>query len=486
MNQPRVFEERLAKMLQEYSGHAARRPSSEVLSRTVNDGVAVLRRPRWQTRFAGRPRLFVFAALLLSLSVGAAIVGGGLLDRRTAVLPPVGPTQYPGIVVSPDPNTTPMPTPPPDANHTPAPRGTAQPAVFTPSCKGMFKNSGPERLPAPSNHVGQPTAGSLVVLLWVPGDETSLKYLALVDPQSGQPSPELFFGQLAYLRVLPTDGQNLLDWSPDGRYFTLHYSGATDRHGQYAPCDDAFLVSADGADAWHMLGADSDEEFVAWGIDGATWITSSRADGGASAYIRSLASGDRIDLGAPCAGCRLGAFAATWATDGASFAGTALDPNGQSRPVFHDGQGWVGAELTGWGLGWIGDQSVLVAATDPDGGSRLVSWTPRSPGFTEVAPLPVDPATALLLLSPDGSLLALSDRRTAIEVVDLASGQRTPVADIRRNGGPQSVQLAWSPDSRRLAFTSGSTLSSVNPDGSDLRLLAGAVTAGLSWQPVWP
>lgn len=493
VDEPRFFEDRLVKMLDRYSAHAARRPSAEMVSQAVAEGVAVLRRPRWQSRIEGRPRLFMFAALLLALALGGAIVGGGLLDRRTAVVPPVPPSRDPGFIASPGPDATPLPTRPPDRNATPAPPSTAQPAVFTPSCMGLFKNSGPERLPAPSNHLGTPTAGSLLALLWPPlAGESLARNLALVDAQSGAATPEQFFSQLAYLRVLPTDGQNLFDWSPDGHYFTLHYSDATYGYGQYAPCDDAFLVSADGTGTWHMLGVDSDEEFVAWGADGATWITSSRVGGSASVYVRSLASGDRIDLGAPCDGCRLEAPGGSWAADRASFAATALDSNGQSRPVVHDGQGWVEGDPIGRALGWIEDGSVLLAAVEPGGQARLVSWTPRSSGLTDVAPLSVDPATSLLSLSPDGKLLAIGDANSGVGIVDLGNDGRITIVDPRKGDRQAALQLAWSPDSKQLAFVAKQTpfvsaaLWAVNADGANLHLIHDGVTAGLSWQPVWP
>jgi Tol biopolymer transport system component len=235
-----------------------------------------------------------------------------------------------------------------------------------------------------------------------------------------------------------------------------------------------------------MLGTDSGERFVAWGSDGATWITSSRVEGDASVYIRSLAGGDRFDLGSPCDGCRLETPGGTWSADQDSFAGIALDMDGRSRPVVHNGQGWVEAGLVGRTLGWIEAGSVLVAAVEPGGQTRLVSWSPRSSGLTDVAPLSVDRASALFALSPDGRLLALSDRNTGIDVLDLSTGQRT--VDVARGKaiGGDVLQLAWSPDSTRLAFVSGRAAWTVNSDGSDLRQLRSDVFAGLSWQPVWP
>ncbi|MGW0177122.1 TolB family protein [Rhodococcus sp. NPDC003322] len=68
-------------------------------------------------------------------------------------------------------------------------------------------------------------------------------------------------------------------------------------------------------------------------------------------------------------------------------------------------------------------------------------------------------------LSPDGALLAYTRGGRFIEVVDLESGETRTVHE----GG---YQPAFSPDGSSIAFTSGGSISIMNTDGSDVRVIA--------------
>jgi TolB protein len=80
-------------------------------------------------------------------------------------------------------------------------------------------------------------------------------------------------------------------------------------------------------------------------------------------------------------------------------------------------------------------------------------------------------------LSPDGTQLAYTRGGRFIEVVDLESGESKTVHE----GGYQPV---FSPDGRSIAFTSGGSISIMNTDGSDVRVIAREESAfGATFSP---
>ncbi|MDH6284074.1 hypothetical protein [Prescottella agglutinans] len=80
-------------------------------------------------------------------------------------------------------------------------------------------------------------------------------------------------------------------------------------------------------------------------------------------------------------------------------------------------------------------------------------------------------------LSPDGSLLAYTRGGRFIDVVDLESGETRTIHE----GGYQPV---FSPDGSSIAFTSGGSISIMNTDGSDVRVLAQEESAfGATFSP---
>lgn len=79
--------------------------------------------------------------------------------------------------------------------------------------------------------------------------------------------------------------------------------------------------------------------------------------------------------------------------------------------------------------------------------------------------------------SPDGTLLAYTRGDRFIDVVDLESGETRTVHE----GGYQPV---FSPDGSSIAFTSGGSISIMNTDGSDVRVIAQEESAfGATFSP---
>ncbi|MFC8178112.1 TolB family protein [Rhodococcus sp. NPDC057297] len=80
-------------------------------------------------------------------------------------------------------------------------------------------------------------------------------------------------------------------------------------------------------------------------------------------------------------------------------------------------------------------------------------------------------------LSPDGTQLVYTRAGRTLEAVDLASGESRTLHE----GG---YQPAFSPDGSMIAFTSGGSISVMNADGSDVRVVAQEDSAfGSSFSP---
>jgi Tol biopolymer transport system component len=85
--------------------------------------------------------------------------------------------------------------------------------------------------------------------------------------------------------------------------------------------------------------------------------------------------------------------------------------------------------------------------------------------------------------SPDGTQIVFTDSYLRIATITIAEGidSQHPISD-------DGVLPAWSPDGQRIAFVAGgyrSTIYTINPDGSDLRLLVETEPRihSLAWSP---
>ncbi|MDI9898974.1 hypothetical protein QM716_03805 [Rhodococcus sp. IEGM 1409] len=145
---------------------------------------------------------------------------------------------------------------------------------------------------------------------------------------------------------------------------------------------------------------------------------------------------------------------------------------------------------------------VLVASTILVAGCAEVSAPPRAPlimsfddgwgqvfvanldgsGLRQVSPTVGDDSTDSLYghsaaLSPDGTQLVYIRGGRFIELVDLDSSESRTI----REGGQYAV---FSPDGSRVAFSSGSGVSIMNTDGSDVRVIVeGQGGSGITFSP---
>lgn len=98
-----------------------------------------------------------------------------------------------------------------------------------------------------------------------------------------------------------------------------------------------------------------------------------------------------------------------------------------------------------------------------------------------------------LTFSPDGARLAYRTTGTIPSIIVAAADGSNPLVVVSSVRLPTQVPLAWSPDSRRLAFTWGlvadkiGTIDVVDADGSNQRqVIEGAPADGVDrWAPAW-
>ena len=82
-------------------------------------------------------------------------------------------------------------------------------------------------------------------------------------------------------------------------------------------------------------------------------------------------------------------------------------------------------------------------------------------------------------MSPDGSRLAIITGGWKCEIIELATGQRTPVWSADKDPGP----LAWSPSGDTLAYVQGGVLSLLPSGGSARVLISDKRVSAVGWSP---
>jgi len=95
----------------------------------------------------------------------------------------------------------------------------------------------------------------------------------------------------------------------------------------------------------------------------------------------------------------------------------------------------------------------------------------------------VEPAAMGVLVSPDGAKLAWAVARKELTILTLATGKRARVP--LDAGGPDLWEgsMAWSSDSRSLAFTDGKRLRLLGPDGKATTLASVQRVNGICFSP---
>lgn len=171
-----------------------------------------------------------------------------------------------------------------------------------------------------------------------------------------------------------------------------------------------------------------------------------------------------------------GALAPAWSPDGTRLAFSRS--GGGSYVVRADGSGSATlVDPLGQLVGWTPDSRLVVISTPPSSYSSVIVYDAgggrkvlASDGYPFVQPAP----------SPDGRLVAYMGSPVMVAAVD-GSGSR-PLTPMCCGSESVGSPLAWSPDSRQLAFIDQGDIKVVGADGAAERVLAPKANAP-AWSP---
>ncbi|MCE5240211.1 hypothetical protein LLH23_17245 [bacterium] len=131
------------------------------------------------------------------------------------------------------------------------------------------------------------------------------------------------------------------------------------------------------------------------------------------------------------------------------------------------------------GVPWAAPAAHWGCLYEGEGG---VYWLSATPGAVPVQVLRLEGADNSVddfAISPNGQRLAIISGGWTCEIIELATGVRTPVWAADRDPGP----LAWSPDGNALAYVQGGVLSVLPVGGTARVLVADKRVSDMSWSP---
>jgi len=176
---------------------------------------------------------------------------------------------------------------------------------------------------------------------------------------------------------------------------------------------------------------------------------------------------------------------ARWSADGRWVAfetqATLWVVNGQLRPrkVFETPS--TETQTTSWTWSSSGARLAIVR------GSTLFVIEASTGLVTELAST-VGDVTSAPAWSPDGTTIVFGARGGSVYSVDVGTGERSLVVRLPGEHLDSIDGIAWSPDGSRLAvyndvFLGSGLLIIMDPDGSDIGVLAENLVFGLDWSP---
>lgn len=252
-----------------------------------------------------------------------------------------------------------------------------------------------------------------------------------------------------------------------------------------------------------------DDEPLAWSSDGTRLLLRTRWQLNGGLFVLH-SDGSRTTV-KPKSSPALGRWTPTWgsfspdgtevvyATTGGSRGPHIIDAEGgKPRPL---GPRCPRRKILGKSREWCGEPVPEAAAWSPDGSS--IAWfdfveysakygnhvsvlsfvNPDGTGLREeVAPLPALGGHSLVW-SPDGSRLAFgSGHLESPSQIFVINADGSGLRQVTRDGN--NNWPAWSPDGSRIAFVHNGTLSTIAPDGTDMRSLNGVTPDGfIAWNP---
>ena len=166
-----------------------------------------------------------------------------------------------------------------------------------------------------------------------------------------------------------------------------------------------------------------------------------------------------------------------------AYAGFDADVQGGDRlfVVNADGTGWRRPLTDGgddWTLAWSSDGSTLAFDRNADGPNWIYVVQPDRGGERRVSRLFGPPYDYHPAWSPDGRIAYVTTRGVWVMDGDGLRKQLLVWARIAIDGYPTRSPVAWSPDGRRVAFTTGTALWVMTADGSGQRRVSAACPPG--------
>lgn len=260
----------------------------------------------------------------------------------------------------------------------------------------------------------------------------------------------------------------------------------SEQHGN----PEIYLINSNGTGATRLTTNPASDLYPAWSPDGNKIAFTSDRDGNREIYVTNADGTNPVRLTSNAAPD----YVPVWSPDGNKIAFTSdRDANGGAEVYVMNADGTNPVRLTNnpsydADPAWSPDGSKIAFRSDRDGDADIYVMSADGSGVT---PLTINQGTldAWPAWSPDGTRLAFSRADCYYYYgyycyfdLFVMNADGSAVRQVT-SGGRDDVDAAWSPDGRKIAFTSASSTAVmiVNEDGTNRILL----TNGRAHSPSW-